>query len=306
MTTLVRRLLSIVGAMWLALSALVAYGQTTEPLVYQLFDKEGKPVKFEKLVAKAAKARVTFFGEMHNQSMVHWLQLQLAKQLFAQKKTDLKLGYEMIEADQQSALDSVNNGLLKAANLPRQRKMWPNYETDYQPIVDWAATNKVQQIGTNCPRRYASMVHKQGKDALLTLTDAEKAWLGPLPYEVDTTLPGYKGMFVMMGGHGGPRALQLVQAQALKDLTMASRIVNNLNANTCFLHLNGSYHSDNFEGIMAYLFKLGQNINLRPDQVVTISTVVAEGQWPIRRFVPDKDKQADFYLVVAPDAPTSY
>ena len=49
-----------------------------------------------------------------------------------------------------------------------------------------------------------------------------------------------------MGDYGTP---ELVMAQASKDATMAYFISENLKPNHTFIHYNGSYHSDNYEGI---------------------------------------------------------
>ena len=46
---------------------------------YQIFDKNGKIVSYEKLLKASEKAEVVLFGEYHNNSVVHWLQLELTK-----------------------------------------------------------------------------------------------------------------------------------------------------------------------------------------------------------------------------------
>ncbi|MFZ4414250.1 MAG: ChaN family lipoprotein, partial [Bacteroidales bacterium] len=45
----------------------------------------------------------------------------------------------------------------------------------------------------------------------------------------------------------------LPKAQAAKDVTMAYFILKNRSKGKVFLHYNGSYHSDDFEGIVWYL-----------------------------------------------------
>ena len=77
------------------------YAQNKSP--YQLFNKNGKKVTYKKLIRKAEKAEVLLFGEHHNNSIVHWLQLELTKDLAAKKQ--LVLGAEMLEADNQKQIN---------------------------------------------------------------------------------------------------------------------------------------------------------------------------------------------------------
>lgn len=51
--------------------------QKTEP--YQLYNAKGKKVHFDRMVKKIDQADVILFAEHHNNSIAHWLQLQLAK-----------------------------------------------------------------------------------------------------------------------------------------------------------------------------------------------------------------------------------
>ncbi|MFN3316972.1 MAG: iron-regulated protein, partial [Raineya sp.] len=44
---------------------------------YVLFDAKGKKTTYENLLAEANKADIILFGELHNNSICHWLQLQL-------------------------------------------------------------------------------------------------------------------------------------------------------------------------------------------------------------------------------------
>ena len=119
-----------------------------------------------------------------------------------------------------------------------------------KPLVDFAKENKLAFIATNIPRRYASLVSKKGFEALDNLTEEEKTWIAPLPILYDATLPGYVEMMKMMGDHTSPN---MPKAQAIKDATMAYFIQKNLQPNSVFIHYNGTYHSDNFEGIYWYL-----------------------------------------------------
>ena len=162
---------------------------------YQIFDKKGKKSSYEKVLKAAEKSDVVLFGEYHDNSVVHWLQLEFTKDL-AQKK-DLVLGAEMLEADNQKQLDQYLNGEINQKQLDSSARLWKNYKTDYKPLVDFAKEKKFSFIATNVPRRYASLVFKKDLVALDSLSAQEKSWIAPLPIEFDINLPGYKSMMGM-------------------------------------------------------------------------------------------------------------
>ena len=255
---------------------------------YQIFDKKGKKSSYEKVLKASEKTDVVLFGEIHDNSLVHWLQLEFTKDL-AQRKP-LVLGAEMLEADNQKQLDQYLKGEINQKQLDSSARLWKNYKTDYKPLVDFAKDKKINFIATNVPRRYASLVFKKDLVALDSLSALEKSWIAPLPIEFDINLPGYKGMMSMQGGHAGEK---MPKAQAIKDATMAYFINKNRKENSIFVHYNGTYHSDNYEGINWYLRKLDADI-----QIVTIAMVE---QKDISKLEAEHYNKADFVLVIDED-----
>ncbi len=260
---------------------------------YALFTKSGQQTTYAKLLDAAAKSEVVLFGEYHDNSIVHWLEFELAKDLAA--KAPLTLGAEMFEADNQSQLNAYLAGTINQKQLDSTARLWPNYKTDYKPLVDWAKEKTLPFIATNIPRKYASLVYKKGFDALLDLPEQEKSWMAPLPIYYDANLPEYANMLAEMGGHGGDN---LPKAQAIKDATMAYFISKNLPANGVFLHYNGTYHSDNFEGVGYYLKRA-----LPMVKTLTISTVT---QADLNALAPENLSKADFILVIDEDVTKTY
>ncbi|NID11720.1 ChaN family lipoprotein [Fibrivirga algicola] len=249
---------------------------------YQFYTQAGKSSSYEKLLKDAAAADVVLFGELHNNPICHWFELQLTKDLAAQRGTNLVLGAEMFEADNQQALTRYVSGQTSDKEFAKESRLWPNYDTDYRPVVDLARDKKLTFAATNVPRRYASLVSRQGLAALDTVSATGKQYMVKLPLTVDLTLPGYKGMLEMMGSHGGstssnsPQAENFARAQALKDATMARFILEygqfgGAKPGRTVLHLNGDYHSKNFEGIVWYLRQQQPNL-----KIVTISSVEGE------------------------------
>ena len=252
---------------------------------YQLFDKKGKKVTFDKVIKETLKTEVVLFGEFHDNPICHWLQLELTKEIAA--KRQVVLGAEMIEADNQRQLNDYLSGKITQKQLDSTARLWPNYKTDYKPLVDFAKEKKISFIATNIPRRYASMVHKKGFEILETLTDEEKTWIAPQPIAYDKDLPGYTEMMKMMGEH---TSINMPKAQASKDATMAYFIAKNVKIKSVFIHFNGSFHSDNFDGINWYLRKYQPEI-----KIVTISTVE---QNQLKKLENEHLNKADFILVV--------
>ena len=260
---------------------------------YQIFDKKGKKSSYEKVLKASEKTDVVLFGEIHDNSVVHWLQLEFTKDL-AQRKS-LVLGAEMLEADNQKQLDQYLKSEINQKQLDSSTRLWKNYKTDYKPLVDFAKEKKFSFIATNVPRRYASMVFKKDLVALDSLSALEKSWIAPLPIAFDINLPGYKSMMSMQGGHAGEK---MPKAQAIKDATMAYFINKNRKENSIFVHYNGTYHSDNYEGINWYLRKLDADI-----QIVTIATVE---QKDITKLEAEHYNKADFILVIDEDVTKTY
>lgn len=263
-------------------------GFSQEKKAYQIFDKNGKKSSYEKVLKAGEKSDVVLFGEYHDNSVVHWLQLEFTKDLA--EKRELVLGAEMLEADNQIQLNQYLDGEINQKQLDSTARLWKNYKTDYKPLVDFAKEKKINFIATNVPRRYASLVFKKDLVALDSLSVQEKSWIAPLPIEFDVNLPGYQSMMQMQGGHAGDK---MPKAQAIKDATMAYFINKNRKENSVFVHYNGTYHSDNYEGINWYLKKY--------DSVIKIVTIATVEQKDLLKLEAEHYNKADFILVIDED-----
>ncbi len=279
------------------LSILLAFilitGFNSDKPAYRLFDSNGKQVKYKKLLKAAENADVILFGELHNNPVCHWLQLELTKDIYNLKNKDLILGAEMFEADNQLILDEYVSGKISQKNFENEAKLWNNYKTDYKPLIEFAKENELIFVANNIPRRYAAIVHKKGFDGLNDLDDEAKKFIAPLPFGYDPELPGYKAMMSMMGGMGkgkGHTNENLPKAQASKDATMAYFITENLQPGKVFLHFNGTYHSNNFEGISWYLKKTFPELI-----ILTISSVE---QADIENLDEEYLNQANFIICI--------
>ena len=234
------------------------------PSPYAIFNALGEVANYDEMVIAALDADVVLFGELHDNPMLHWLQLMLTEDL-GTKANELVLGAEMLEADDQLPVDEYLSGVITYSKLKTNARLWSNFETDYLPLLDYAYMTDIPFIATNVPRRYASFVFKHGLDTLSHLSDEALKYLPPLPISYPADLGCYVEILEMAGGHGGEN---LPKAQAIKDATMAHFITLNLPENGIFIHYNGAFHSQNKEGIAWYL--LESNPELR---IMTIHAV---------------------------------
>ena len=294
-------------SIYLVISLLGLLAFRADKPAYLLYTETGRATSYDKLLKEAAGADVVLFGELHNNPLCHWLELQLAKDLEQQRGNALVFGAEMFEADNQKALSGYVGGQTTDKEFAKQARLWPNYDTDYKPVVDLARDKKLAFVATNVPRKYASLVARQGLAALDTVSAVGKAQMAKLPLTVDLTLPGYKEMLGMMATHGGNAtsgsapsdiAANFARAQALKDATMARFILENWKPGQTFLHLNGDFHSKNFDGIVGYLRQ--QNPGLK---IVTISSVEAED---ITKAPRDWKGLANYILAIPGDMTKTY
>jgi uncharacterized iron-regulated protein len=261
---------------------------------FVIYDAKGKKSSFKKILKATEGKNFIFFGEYHDNPISHWLQLELTRELFGMYKNDLVLGAEMFEADNQFILDEYLDDLISSKNFQEEVRLWPNYNTDYKPLVEYAKKNKIPFVATNVPRRYANMVFKKGIESLDELSELAKSYIAPLEkFEFDSTVKCYRNMITGMGDHGSPN---LAKAQALKDATMAYFMVKNSTINSVFLHYNGAYHSDNYQGIVHYLKK-----EVEEERILTITTISQENIYELK----SKHKETADFIICVPENMTS-
>lgn len=270
------------------------------PDAYRLFDNAGRPVSFDEMADSLSRADVVFIGENHNCPISHWMELEITKALHRTHGSSLTIGEEMMEADNQLLLDEYMGRAIEYDRFEAEARLWDNYSTDYYPVVFYAKENRIPFVATNIPRRYASVVKNRGLEALDSLSDEAKRYIAPLPipfsFDNEKSEAAF-GMMQALGGRTSGDMERLAQAQAVKDATMAWFISRNMDGRK-FLHINGSYHSDNRDGIIPYL--------LRYKPGAKIATVTSVRQDDITTLAPDNLGRADFYITVPEEFPTSY
>ncbi len=288
---------SIAGTLLCALS-LTANAQQA-PTAYRLFDKDGKETTYERMIDTAHEADVVFFGEIHNCTMSHWLELKVLESLQA-RDPQMAVGMEMLEADCQLIIDEYVHGVISSDRFEDECRLWPNYSTDYEPLVYFSRSKHLPLVATNVPRRYASVVKDKGLAYLDSLSQEAKQYLPPLPITYVDNEDAKVG-FALMGMMGKAKDANpdfMSQAQAIKDATMAWHIAKAMKTSKHMVHFNGTFHSDGHNGIITYLNQY------RPGTKVCLIRAVR--QEDLSELEEDYKGLADFYICIPEDMTMSY
>lgn len=274
----------------------VSFGQNSANFI--LVNGKGKTAKLERLKDQMDDNQLIFFGEEHDNVIAHQMTLELLRTLNNELREDnisLSFALEMFERDQQFALDSLQNGYFPLKDLSEHTRLWSNYESDYQPLLAYCLEQKIPIVASNITREYASYLFNNGREALKEKVGVDTAFLCDLIFEVDTTLSQYaalKDMAIHMN------VLNFIEAQAIKDATMARSIVEELKEGKTVFHLNGCYHSDYHQGIVWYVQK-----RMKKVKIMTISVVSYEGEFAWDKKYKNK---ADYIFFVSNDLEKSY
>lgn len=251
-----RLCLSTLAVLFLASIGVAAQTGQDSPLPFRVYTSDGKTASLADVTAAMGGAHAVFIGETHNDLAAHWIELRLLQSAYARYDspgTDgprrIVLSLEMFERDTQQVLDEYLAGLISERHFLAASRPWNNYATDYRPLVEFARTHKLPVAAANAPERYVNRAGRLGRESLLSLPAEARGWLAPLPYAQAS--PDYAAKFKrIMGGdmmaagaHGNPF---LLDAQALRDATMAYSIAERLRASqsSLVIHVNGNFHSE--------------------------------------------------------------
>jgi uncharacterized iron-regulated protein len=245
---------------------------------YRLYNTSGDEVDYNEMISALQVADIVLFGELHDNPVAHWLELEVSKSLYEVAGEKLVLGAEMFEADNQLIIDEYLQGFIKTSHFEENVRLWNNYSTDYKPLVEFAAANQLNFVATNIPRRYANMVARGGFESLEQLSAEAKTYIAPLPMHYFPEADCYKKMMGMTGMPGKMHAGNLPKAQASKDATMAYFISENLADSGIFLHL-AEYAAES--------------------RIMTISTTLSDDLK-----VPEEDGGIADFIIVVPESMT--
>jgi uncharacterized iron-regulated protein len=93
---------------------------------YKLYDRNGRELQYNALLDDLAGHEVILFGEVHNNPIVHWLQLEVFKDLYDLRKKGVVIGAEMFEADVQIILNEYLPGAISHQHFVSNAEVWSN------------------------------------------------------------------------------------------------------------------------------------------------------------------------------------
>lgn len=218
----------------------------------------GKQVSWGDLPGRLAAANAIFLGEFHDDPETHKAEAWIFEEVHKKVGERLTLAMEMFERDGQKPLDEYLAGKIDEATLGKQSRIWPNYATDYRPMVEYAKAKQIPVLASNAPVRLVRQVGKEGLAALKSLSAEDKQLVAAYVTAPDGDTYADRFSKVMGQGHGegqmdAARLRNIYEAQCLRDDTMAETISRALDAGRTVLHVNGAFHSDAGLGTAARL-----------------------------------------------------
>lgn len=251
----------------LSITLLLSLSLNAQKKAYAVFDDLGGKSSYDKILKKAEKADIILFGERHGNSINYWLEYELAKDIFENINEDIVLGTQTYQSDNQLIINEYLGAHLDYPTFNNDVSKGESNHIEYRQLLDFARSYQLPFIATSIPNRYIKMVSKEGFKAFNHLSKKATGFICPTPFKYDENLPGYMAI-KRMKNHGKISSEHLAQAQATKDATMAHFIMKNYRDGSTFLHINSTYHSKNFEGIMWYLKKANPNLKILSIQCV--------------------------------------
>lgn len=195
--------------------------------------------RFSDVLDELARHDVVFLGEQHDNAVGHAVELAVLEGLH-ERRPDVVLAMEMFERDVQPVLDGWLAGEVDDDKFLAESRPWPNYATDYRPLLEFAKENKLRVIAANAPRDLARKASSKGANEVLGSPDVAASTSTPDgPYRTK--------FMAQIGSHPGVTPAMVngfFVAQCLKDDTMAESIVRAFDGDNrpLVVHVAGDFH----------------------------------------------------------------
>ncbi len=269
---------------------------------YFIYDtKNSKKISIDELVENSSKSNVVFFGEFHDDSLIHNIQYQYLQKFYS-KKANTIVSMEMFERDVQKYINSYLNNEISEEEFLKNSRPWPDYKKFYRSLLEQAKSQKSQVIASNIPRKFAAMYVTGGMSSYKSLNNEDKSYIAKMMVlSEDEYLD--KFLETMLGDKEriktlSPNKLNTLYlyygAQCIKDETMAESILDiyKSNPNSPIIHFNGDFHSNNFLGTVLKLSRRNPDI-----KIAVISPIYFKNESDIN-YSNDLKNQADYILYI--------
>ena len=258
------------------------------------------------LAKELADSDVIFIGEVHSHSASHYLQIQLLSALY-QNNPQLILSMEQFERDKQAVVDAYLDNQIGEQTLIDQGRAWPNYASDYRPLVEFAKAHHIPVIAANAPKDLVRCIAQKGLDIVDKLPAQQRAYLAD---DLTQSSAAYQAKFHQLmtqagAWHGQPQVKphgahepghgaqngklsNSFYAQLARDNTMAASIAHALDAhpNHQVMAINGAFHSDGGLGAVEALKRLKPHVTIvvlspheQPSEAADLTAVAEQGDY---------------------------
>ena len=234
---------------------------------YQFASPQGEALSLNALPQELLDADVILIGEWHTHSAIHRFQTDFLK---ARQSADsnIALSMEQFTREHQDTLNQYLNGEIGEQVLISKAAAWPNYESDYRALVEFAKANDLDVIAANAPKPFVQCIGRKGLPYLEQLSSEQRDWVAT---KVNIGDSPYKEKFMASMHHGTPEQTEKqFAAQVTWDETMAESIVDYLatNPDKQVIHVAGKFHTEGGLGTAASISRRN------PDLKVAIITPV--------------------------------
>ncbi|MDZ4750274.1 MAG: ChaN family lipoprotein [Flavobacteriales bacterium] len=284
-----------------------------------------REITIEELINESAQTDVIFFGELHNDSVAHYLELEITKALFGRHGSNFAVAMEMFDRDVQPVMNEYLRGSIRERHFNKDARIWSNYG-DYKPVVEFAKENNIPVVCSNAASRYTNLAGREGQGALKDLPVLSKKNFAPMPYDTasgayhaklmalmevapthtpppapGTETPAQDSVVVVAPIFNPMMSFSLVTAQSLWDATMAYSIAEYRKANKKdkVLHINGSFHSDEHFGIVIQLKKYS------PKTKIMVISCSPDNSFPSINW-SEHSSRGDFIIITDPAVPRTF
>lgn len=277
------------------------------PGEYRVFTGAGQPATLDDVVQAMAAHQAVLIGEAHDDPTGHRLELELLQRAAEVhgRTRPVALSLEFFERDVQPSLDDYLAGRIAETEFRAASRPWARYQTDYRPLIEFAKSRKLPVIAANAPRRFISLVTRNGRAALDSLPAQDRQYLAPLPY--GKASPAYRDQWIatiseVMKQEGMKCGVPVEDAEAppgshqnmtnqldsqvLWDATMAHSIARFLESRppALVLHMVGAFHVERGTGIpeQIQVYVPGartMTVLLRPVDKVDVFQPAPSGVW---------------------------
>jgi len=176
------------------------------------------------IISKAAKKKIVYVGEYHDQFSNHEVQLEVIKGLH-KKNRNIAVGMEMFQRPYQQALDDFIAGRLYERDFLKKSEYFKRWRFDYnlyKPILDYCREHTIPVVALNVRRELTEKVSKEGIDSL---SNEEKKEIPPdMDLSDDEYRKRLKEVFDQHRGTGRGKFDFFYQAQVLWDESMSRSV----------------------------------------------------------------------------------